>query len=101
MKNTEMNHFPIKVKTVEPTPLTPVPWHQRRVAIALRRIVWLIGVVPVFLISSTIAIFGLTISLTWMVISWLTGSNEPNGYLCIWMLDVADWIEKSWRLLKE
>ena len=98
MKNTEMNHFPIKVKIVEPT-----PWYDYRVILALRRIVWLIGWGPVLVLSSLIGIFGVIISKTWYAILWITGSTEIEikDYPIVWMLDVADWIEKSWRLLKE
>ena len=86
------------MKIIDPT---PIPWHQRRVGIALRRILWLISMAPVGVLCVIIGILGFMLATIWIAILWLTGSTKINRYPIWWIFDIPDWIYESWDLLNK
>lgn len=78
--------------------IAPPHWQQRMV-LAIRRIIWLIGALPVLLLAFVIGFGGATFSMLWMGVCWLAGSREMNNDPMMWTMEAAEWVWKTWQRL--
>ena len=71
----------------------------RRMVLAIRRLVWLAGALPVLLVAFVIGFTGACLAMLWMGLMWLSGSRERNDEPMMWAMDTSEWLWRSWNRL--
>lgn len=73
-------------------------WDTRR-GLVLRRLLFLLGVVPVFLLAFVLGFTGIVLGMLWGAVCWIGGSQKWNDALVQFSWDKADALWDSWKRL--